>query len=75
MTYDLKSDLLYISDRQNGRIVILTGEGKPFDDILLSAVTRGLSIQPRDVTLDNDGKLYVADKDKNKIHVFAIRTQ
>ncbi len=75
LTYDRKSDLLYISDRQNGRIVILTGEGKPFDDILLSAVTNGLRITPRDVTLDNDGKLYVADKDNNKIHVFAIRTQ
>ena len=74
LAYDTDSNLLYVSDRKNGRILVLTDEGKPFYDLVLPETTGGLHIKPRDVTLDKDGKLYVADKDNNRIHIFTTRT-
>jgi len=73
VTYDIDHNLLYVSDRKNGRIVVLTDAGKPWYNLVLSAVTKGLDIKPRDVSLDNEGKLYVADKDNNRIHIFTTR--
>jgi DNA-binding beta-propeller fold protein YncE len=73
ITYDLGSQLLYIADRKNKSIQVLTDDGRPFYNLDLAKTTNGLSIKPRDVAIDKDGKLFVVDKDNNKIHVFKTR--
>jgi DNA-binding beta-propeller fold protein YncE len=73
ITYDLDSDLLYVSDRKNKRIQVLTEDGHLFYNLDLAKATNDLNIKPRDVTIDRAGKLFVVDKDNNKIHVFNTR--
>jgi DNA-binding beta-propeller fold protein YncE len=73
ITYDLDSDLLYVSDRENNRIQVLTEDGDLFYNLDLAKATNGSSIKPRDVAIDRVGKLFVVGKDNNKIHVFNTR--
>jgi DNA-binding beta-propeller fold protein YncE len=73
ITYDIDSDLLYVSDRKNKRIQVLTEDGDLFYNLDLAKATNDVSIKPRDVAIDRDGKLFVVDKDNNKIHVFNTR--
>jgi hypothetical protein len=51
----------------------LTEDGDLFYNLDLAKATNDLSIKPRDVAIDGDGKSFVVDKDSNKIHVFNIR--
>lgn len=72
---DKDSGLLYVSDRKNNRILVFTEDGLPFYQLDLAKSTNGLAIKPRNIALDNSGKLFVVDKDNSKIHVFDTQAQ
>lgn len=72
--YDEFSGFIFVADRKNNKIVVFEEDGKPIYELDLLKATKGLVIKPRDVTLDETGKLFVVDKVNSKIHVFGTKS-
>ena len=63
---------VYIADRQNSRIQVFDDHGAFITSWKVSSGIDGVSIKPRDITMDRTGQLYIADKDNSNILVYNI---
>ncbi len=66
-------DNVYLTDSNNGRVVILDQSGKQ-----LSTINRGVSVGdlglPRGVAIDDTGRLYVVDATAHNVQIYAVGT-
>jgi len=61
---------IYVTDSLNGRIQILTPEGKPLSSIGKLGDGTGDFTTPKGVALDSDGHLYVTDAGFDNVQIF-----
>ncbi len=64
---------LYVTDSLNGRIQILTAEGKPLSSIGKLGDGTGDFTTPKGVALDSDGHLYVTDAGFDNVQIFDVK--
>ncbi len=66
-------DNVYLTDSNNGRVVVLDQSGKQ-----LSTINRGVSVGdlglPRGVAIDDTGRLYVVDATAHSVQIYLVGT-